>query len=208
MMNNDEPKIDIASIDIADHGTTQPMPGGIDLAAIRLSANFEEAAGVQRLLTTVPVRKPTRTEFFRVHPATEYRVIAGIIELKEERETYLVAGGLAQQLPAEVAIKCLHTCINRQGVLFLWPIRIPGSDGRRDSWSTSAARSADLATRKWTRMVANMGLGAYDVYEANGIAQEPPWPQKTFSELVQIAFADRYISTEDHPVLRQLRGEV
>ena len=150
-MKTNEPKIEIASIDIADQSATPPMPGGIDLAAIRLPASFEEAAGVQRLLTTVPVRKPNRTEFFRVHPGTEFRVVAGIIELKEEREFYLVAGDLAQQLPAEVAIKVLYTCVNRQGVTFLWPVRIPGGDGRRDSWCTSAARIADLATRKWTR---------------------------------------------------------
>jgi hypothetical protein len=53
-----------------------------------------------------------------------------------------------------------------------------------------------------------MGLGAYDVFQAQGHLSEPEWPQLPFGELLRIAFRDRYISTPDHPVLRRLRGEV
>ena len=37
------------------------------------------------------------------------------------------------------------TAINRQGVLFLWPIRLPGADGKIDDWSRSAMDAADEA---------------------------------------------------------------
>lgn len=181
---------------------------GIDLNQVRLSADFEEAAGVERLLLTIPVRKPSRTEFFRVHPSPEYRINVGVIELKDEGETYLVAGDIAPQLPNEVVPKSIFTCVNRQGVLFLWPVRLPGPDGRLDAWNTSASHIAELATRHWLRMLANRGLGAYDVHQATAIPTEPNWPSKSFAELMSIAFRDRYITTEDHPVLRQLRGEV
>lgn len=190
-------------------GKEQPgLINGIDLNAIRLSANYEEAAGVQKLLLTVPVKKPTRTEFFRVHPDPAFRINVGVIELREENETYLVSGQLTPLLPNEVVPKSIVTCINRQGVLFLWPIRLPGPDGRLDTWNTSANRIAEMATTRWLRMIANRGLGAYDVHEATSIGIQPQWPEKTFGELLDIAFRERYITTDDHPVLRQLRGEV
>ena len=55
---------------------------------------------------------------------------------------------------------------------------------------------------------ADKGLGAYRVRQAEGSLSEPRWPTKTFNELLTIAFADRIIMTEDHPVVRRLRGLV
>ena len=40
------------------------QPEEFDLDAIRLSQNFGESSGIKKLLTTVPVRKPNRTQFF------------------------------------------------------------------------------------------------------------------------------------------------
>src|SRR5689334_18596049 len=65
-------------------------PDPFDPAALRLDQAFAETAGVKRLLTTVPVRKPNRQDFVRVHPDPRYQLTpASIIELKEDRETYL-----------------------------------------------------------------------------------------------------------------------
>jgi len=196
------------NVTYAASDSQQGILNGIDLNSIRLSSNFEESAGVQKLLLTVPVRKPWCTEFFRVHPSPDYRIGVGVIELKEERETYLVAGDIAAQLPSEVVPKTIYTCVSRQGVVFLWPVRLPGPDGRLDTWNASASHIAELATRHWLRMLANRRLGAYDVHQATSIPTEPTWPSKSFEELLSIAFRDRYITSDDHAVLRQLRGEV
>jgi len=51
-----------------------------------------------------------------------------------------------------------------------------------------------------------MSLGAYRIYRAEGELSDPVWPDRTLSELLEIAFRDRIISTEDHPVIRRLRG--
>jgi hypothetical protein len=53
-----------------------------------------------------------------------------------------------------------------------------------------------------------MSLGAYEVFEATGELPEPQWPELPFSQILQIAFKDKYIDSLDHPVLRKLRGEV
>ena len=106
---------------------TNPIPNPFDPAALRLDQSFADTVGVKKHLMTVPVRKPNRQDFVRVHPDPEYRLTpAAIIEVKEDREVYLVTPNMAQDLPGEFAAATLFTAINRQGVLHLWPVKLPG----------------------------------------------------------------------------------
>jgi hypothetical protein len=183
-------------------------PDPFDPASLRLT----DAAvlGVKKALLTVPCRKPDKSWFVRVHPDPSYSLQTAVIELKEDRETYLVAQDLWPDLACESTFspRALYTAINRQGVLFVWPIRLPGTDGRLDEWSRSAVEATNLATRGWVRVAANMSLGAYEVYQATGDLPEPEWPGVAFSEVLRVAFKDKFIDAIDHPVLRKLRGEV
>jgi len=104
--------------------------------------------------------------------------------------------------------RALFTAIDRQGVLFIWPIRLPRPDGRFDDWNQSALEAAELATTTWVRVVANRDLGAYKVFTSSAELPEPEFPDIPFSELLRTAFKDRYIASLDHPVLKRLRGEV
>jgi hypothetical protein len=188
------------------------VPDGLDPfdpAALRLSQDFAANLGVKKALLTVPVRKPDKSWFVRTHPDETCRLQTAVIELKEDRETYLVAQPLWPVLAAESTFspRALFTAINRQGVLFLWPIRLPGTDGKVDVWSRTALDATEMATKRWVRVTANLSLGAYEVFEATGQLGEPSWPSTPFVELLRIAFRDRLISSLDHPVLRRLRGE-
>jgi hypothetical protein len=188
-------------------------PGGLDPfdpASLRLSQDFTASMGVKKALLAVPVRKPDKSWFVRVHPEESYRLQTAVIELKEDRETYLVAPALWPELAAEATFspRALFTAANRQGVVFIWPVRLPGPDGRIDEWSRTALEAAQMAAESWVRVAANMSLGAYDVFRATGQFPEPEWPDLSFKELLRIAFKDRFISDLNHPVLRRLRGEV
>jgi hypothetical protein len=78
------------------------VPNPFDPASLRLDQNFAETVGVKKLLMTVPVRKPNRQDFVRVHPDPLYRLTpAAIIELREDREIYLVTPNIAGELPSE-----------------------------------------------------------------------------------------------------------
>jgi hypothetical protein len=158
----------------------------------------------------VPARKPDRAWFVRVHPDEAYSLQTAVIELKEERETYLVAPDLWPGLAGEATFgaRALFTAINRQEVVFIWPVRLPGPDGKLDEWSRTALAAAQLARTRWVRVTANMALGAYDVWEGGADLSEPKWPDTPFGDLLRVAFRERYIDTPDHPVLRRLRGEV
>lgn len=185
-----------------------PPVSPFDPERLRLSQDFAANVGVRKALLTVPVCKPNRQSFVRVHPDEDWRIATAILELKEEREVYLVDPSLWDELPGEIVPMELFTAITRQRVVFLWPVRLPAEDGRRHEWHRSAAEAAEMAMRKWIKVQANMNLGAYEVYEATGNLPEPEWPEKTFEELLQIAFRDRFINNLDHVVLKRLRGDL
>ena len=112
----------------------------LDLANLRLNQSFTETAGVKKLLKTVPVRKPTPQDWVRVHPDPEMRANFPLIELKDEREEYVIAGPLVTALVGEFVSKTLYTTINRQGVVSLWPVRLPDPGGREMEWSDQHAK--------------------------------------------------------------------
>jgi hypothetical protein len=70
-----------------------------DLTTLRIAQDFSETYGVKKALLTVPIRKPGKEWFVRTHP--ELRIETCVIELKEERETYLVAPALRSELASE-----------------------------------------------------------------------------------------------------------
>ena len=178
-----------------------------DLDNLRLRQDFAETAGVKKLLMTVPVRKPSPQDFVRVHPDPAYRENFPCIELKDDRELYVVTADLQAELSTECTYATLYTAINRQGVVFFWPVRLPGPDGKINEWWRSAGEAAQLAMTGWLRIKANMSLGAYRVFTATGVLQEPTWPDLPFKELLRIAFRDRIIDSPDHAVIKRLRGE-
>ena len=164
-------------------------------------------AALKKLLTTVPVRKPNRQDFVRVHPESSYVLDTMLLNLKEERETYLIDPSLRDGITRELTFTRLALAVNRQKVVFLWQLRLPDSSGKTDAWSLSAMEAYEEAKRSWVRVSANMSLGAHEIYEALGDLSEPEWPEETMTEIVRIAFRNSFIDSYDHPVLRRLRGE-
>src|SRR5262249_24965075 len=142
---------DPAALEAPSTSVPEPGPDPYDPAALRLSSDFTAAQGVKKAILSVPVRKPSKEWFVRVHPDESYRLQTAVIELKEDREVYLVAPSLWPVLAGESTFspRALFTAQNRQGVLFIWPIRLPGVDGRIDEWSRTALEAVDLAARKW-----------------------------------------------------------
>jgi hypothetical protein len=177
-----------------------------DLSNLRLSQNFSETAGVKKLLKTVPVRKPNPQDFVRVHSEPAYRENFPVVQLKDDREEFLVPAGLLPELVGEFVSVTLFTAINRQGVLFLWPVRLPDPQGRQMEWWRSMREAAELAMTQWIRTKPNMSLGAYEIFVAESTMSEPEWPTVSYADLIKLAFRDRLIDSLSHPVVKRLRG--
>ena len=196
------------SVSPAHADATSAPPDPFDIASLRLDQNFVESVGVKKLLTTGPVRRPGPQDFVRVHPSPAYRENFAMVELKDDREEYLVRPEILGELPGETVNKTLFTAINRQGVVFLWPVRLPAPDDRQNDWVRTTREAAEMAVCHWVRMKANMSLGAYEITVAESAMADPAWPEHSFRDLVRIAFRDRMIASLDHPVIKRLRGPV
>ena len=125
---------------------------------------------------------------------------------KEDRETYLVVPAMRAALVGEARPVLLVPAITQGRAVHLARVRsparmagaIPGRDG---------AGGDEHRKESWVRLMPDMSLGAYRIYQREGQLSDPVWPDKSFEELLEIAFrtCDR---RQDHPVVRRLRGLV
>ncbi len=205
---NDSKGFEVDQIPQEDEKKVNKEKQELNFEDFRLSQDFESMAGVRKEIVTIPVRKPDRQSFIQVHPGEEWRMNALILELKEDRENYLVLPHLLEALPEEFIPKHLFTCQTRQGVPFLWPVRMPGRDGRLDQWNQSALLIINEYSGQWIRVVPNMGLGGYEVIVPNNEFPPPHWPPEGFQSLLRKAFRGKIIENLDHSVLKRLRGEL
>ena len=74
-------------------------------------------------------------------------------------------------------------------------------------WHLSALEAVVHAELQWTRIQANMSLGAYEIHTVEGITDEPKWPEMSMYQILDIAFKNKIIWELEHFVLKQLRGE-
>jgi hypothetical protein len=179
-----------------------------DLEALRLSPEDAATVGTREILSRVPVRKPLRTEFFRVHPDADMQLATGVFIDREEGETYFVTPELRSAMSGEWRPVMLVTVITKQNVVLLWPIALPDETGRRNDWAESARAACEEAKSHWVRLVPDMALRAYRIYVAEGKLAEPVWPDKSLAELLALGFKDYIIDSVDHPVIGRLRGVV
>jgi len=90
----------------------------------------------------------------------------------------------------------------KSGDVFQWPINHQSNN----RYSTSAMAICSHAMKEWTRMVSNQTLGCYEIIKPATYFPEPIWPDKTYDEILELAFKDRMITSLDHPEIKKLQG--
>ena len=180
----------------------------LDLEKLTLPQDFQNMPGAKKLYINIPVRKPNKTEFFRVLDDEKYTIQAAIIELKEEGETYLIDQELMVDLSEFIVPVQVVVAVTRMGALMIWPVKLP--QARRNAWHDTALQASELAKKKWICMRANMSAGCYELSEATGKLPEPEFPTKelTFKKMLELAFRDFYVDNLEHPLVRHLSGQV
>jgi hypothetical protein len=183
-------------------------PADMDMiAAMRLPQNFGAALGVKKLLTTVPVGKPLKTQFFRCHPDPAM-VMPILLMETEQGESYAVSQSMGHTLGGLARAVHLYVVIDRQGNLRLVPVPLPNDSGVRNSWHESLVQALETAKTKWVRISSNRPLGSYDTNVAQGALGEPEWPTTAIEELALIAFRNTFIQSPDHAVVQTLLGQI
>ncbi len=176
---------------------------GFDLDSIRLTQHFGGQIGVKKLLTTVPLRKPNRTQFFRTHP--DYRMDVMLLRHDETNELYVVMPKLLDLVLQLAEPYRLILVVDPLGTAFIWPLKIP-DERSPNNWHKSALDADTKAQRMWIRIKADMSLGAYQVYEAAGELPEPEWPPESWKKHIEVAFKGKIIDSPDHVVIQKIHG--
>lgn len=180
-----------------------------DLPALRLSpADLGVGAGVDREVeSTIAVRRTRPREYFRVHPDPAMSLTTAVVFDREEmrNDVFLVAPNMRDALVGETRPALLVLCINRQDVMFVWPLPLP-VDGRQNDWHERARLALERGKTRWTRMAADMTLGTYRLYEPVEGQPDPVWPNKSLQEILEVAFAGKVIDSMDHPFVRRIQG--
>jgi hypothetical protein len=174
-----------------------------DFNTLRLPQDFDQSFGAKPVLTGIDVRKPKGTEWVRVHSSPDFRRLLGVTEVAGD--LYVVHQDLAPVLGDVVKPKLLAAAVNNRGIPFLWPLRRPAPDGRRDGYMDSENIAADRARDYWVRVVSNQHARRYDLFDAAaGKIPDPEWPQIDFATWLQLAFSGRVIKDLNHPLVRML----
>ena len=185
-----------------------------DFDSIKLSPTFAAGIRVEKLITTIPVRKPNADEFYRVRDDPEWTFSMYLLYLHDgEEEKYIVAKELISEVMSIGKLRpvMIHALITHtHKVFFLSDIPLPDPDGKENEYHRTRREAYAIATKKWVKIKANKPLAAYEIFTAKGKLSEPVWPQepKTIIDTLKISFKDRVIDAIDPPVLKQLRGEL
>jgi len=190
-----------------------PSPDGFfnDLEALQEAMKDHGLTDTtEEVLLRVPVRKPMKHEYFRVRAGEDNTFNTILFEDKETREIYFVAPNMIPKLRSvgDVFIATLVLFMTKQKVLGIFPLKVGADSLVRSGWQATAMQAAELAKANWVRIQADMALAGYRVMKAKGDLGEPEWPETPFKELLNLAFKDRVIDTEDHPVFNKLLGNV
>jgi len=173
---------------------------------IKNSINFEELAGVKRLHNNIRIKKPSKGIFIQVHPDVKFHIQATLYKDPKDGSHYFVSESVIESFPTKVSPQTLYTSVTREGDLFLWPVRMKESLPRANSWIDSAHKAALEAQSQWIRLESNQEQGVYNVYIAEGKIPAPQWPSLSVEEIIEQAFQDYFIDTQDHPIFKELRG--
>lgn len=182
--------------------------GTLDITAYRINQSYGETLGSKKLVSTVAVGKPIRGRFFKSSTAKENSIDVFVYEDKADNLFYLVSPEVADVLGSLVRATTLHLAIDRAHNPFLIPVPLPDANGQRNAWPQSLLGAIEHAREKWVRIDSDKSAGIYQIYEAQGVLEEPKWPDLSLDELVNIAFLGRVINGLEHPKVQAALGVI
>lgn len=164
---------------------------------------------VTELTSTIEVKKPNKNDFVQIDPDSSKTIPVVLAEIREQMTVQynIVMPSMIPEMTAlgSAGYYQLYAAVNREGVSFIWPVKIP-TGGASNDWLKTGMAAAEAAKKFWVRVYADMGQGRYRVMKAEGELDPPEFSNKSFNEMMEIGFNGRVIDHSDHPVCRKLRG--
>jgi hypothetical protein len=191
---------------------TQPKPeksSGSRFSEFVLADDEEGGEDSEPVLTKCPAKKPGEFDIFRVRPEEAWCIETLIVEYRGENKAlprgfYLIHPRLKQAFGKKGRKHLIVTCVNTNGSMFLWPIKV--TEGFGDSWYRSALRVVTAAKEKWVKDFASDGNG-YTVEASKREHGNPRWLGETLDNLLELAFDGKIVSDRTHPLCAELEIE-
>src|SRR5262249_29601240 len=154
-------------------GVAEPSPGpngatpspdhfDFDLDKLRLPTDYTELTNLKKPLLVVPVRKPGRDEFVRVHPDPKMSIRLSLLRNRGRKGgAFLLPPEMHVALPEEGKPHQLYLTCSTVSEIAIWPVRLPEPDGHTNDWWTTAEQAAHIARENWIRL--RSGEKRYDV---------------------------------------------
>jgi hypothetical protein len=180
----------------------------LDLNALCLDQSFNSGDILKQ--TEIPIRTPKKDEFFRVHPT----YTTGLMGVWRDTENvyHLVYPEVAnlEILQGHVRRVVLKLAVNADGLFFIWPLRVADKNGNLDEYARTAHLAAEQAIDSWVRIQANKETSSFTRFIAanKNLRPEPQWPTDPYDVIVTRGFHGNIMPTEDHPLIKRLRGEI
>jgi hypothetical protein len=178
-----------------------------DIETLRKTATLKVSRRVVPI--NVAVRKPPNNVYFRCHADPGMSLDASILTGPDGSDDYYFVTPFMLNhhvvLPRlrKVTIAVVYTWPG--GVVSLWPV--PMAEETRIACWKSARVAFEMSKSQWVQLCWNSDRRDYDVAVAEGINTEPMWPEDLdFQKLLKLGFADKIISSPEHPYVLQLRG--
>jgi hypothetical protein len=194
-----EPKLELVD--------TAPEDIFNDIETLRKTATLKVTRRVVPI--NVSVSKPKNNVYFRCHAHPTMSLDASVlIGADGSDDFYFVTPSMLNYhviLPRlrKVTIVAVYTWPG--GTVSLWPVPI-AEETRIACWK-SARAAFELSKTQWVQLIWNSERRDYDVAVAEGINTEPAWPDDLdIRKLLKLGFADKIISSPEHPYVMQLRG--
>ena len=104
------------------------------MASARLT-NIE----TEKLITHVPVGKPNKQKFVRVHPDQAFWFECAILKLEDEQRPFLVTPEIASLIVQDIKLVVLRLTIDRQAIFLFGPYRLCRRKARRTLGTIASA---------------------------------------------------------------------
>lgn len=183
----------------------------IDWKALASDMSYvDEEMGIEEI-NSIPVRKPGKEKFFRVHPDKEYSIALQVLEIKDDsalKGEYVVPPPKDENLDqffrenrAMIKKKEIVLCEDIAGKHFVWPVAPLSSEY---PWHKTARKALSEARTKWTRIQPDSTC-----YKVTTIDKpnKPNWPKEEFDQILNTSFEGKIIDSIEHPVVQYLKGE-
>ena len=196
-----------STLDDSDEVVSPKIQTPESILGMRLPASELEGFGTKLVRPKIIVSKPPKDQFVRVKSGADYWIPFGLLEVDRTSSFYLVAPGAVRTWMLEEGIKSFFDCIlclavTRHGEPRVWPLKQTDNP-----WHATAREIAEMAKKGWVKLVSDQTAGYYVAGTASNQSKKPAWPEESFGEILEKAFAGRIIDSLDHEVIKELRGD-